>query len=277
MASIKEMSTGKWLFLLIAAFFLSLLMYSVASGVALLLSHPWVHALVCLLASAAMLGLYALCVPRFEGAPSRDLPRRKLLSHTSLGWGVGFAYFTVLALVMALVGVYQVQGLGKDVTGILRAFFFFIVVAVGEEVVFRGVLFRWMDEKWGFPQALIVSALLFGLIHWTNPGGTLWSSIAIAVEAGLLLGAAYKWSGNLWFPIGIHWGWNFSQGNIYGFAVSGQEAGSSLIEAQIQGADWITGGVFGAEASVLSVVLGAILSAVLIARVYAAPGATPRG
>ena len=139
---------------------------------------------------------------------------------------------------------------------------------MGEEIVFRGVLFRWIDEKWGFPWALMVSGLVFGLVHWTNPGGTLWAGIAIAIEAGLLLGAAYKWSGTLWFPIGIHWAWNFSQGNLFGFKVSGQDAGVSLIQAQIEGPDWMTGGVFGAEASVIAVVVGAVVSAWFIYRIY---------
>ena len=144
---------------------------------------------------------------------------------------------------------------------LINAFCYFSLVAVGEEIIFRGVLFRWIDEKWGFWAAIIVSALLFGLIHITNPGGTLWSSVAIAIEAGLMLGAAYKWSGTLWLPIGIHWAWNFSQGNIFGFGVSGQDAGASLFNARIEGSPWITGGSFGAEASVIAVVIGAAVSA----------------
>jgi membrane protease YdiL (CAAX protease family) len=115
---------------------------------------------------------------------------------------------------------------------------------------------------------MVSSAFLFGLVHITNPGGTLWASIAIAIEAGLLLGAAYKWSGTLWLPIGIHWAWNFSQGNLFGFLVSGQEAGESLLQAQIDGADWLTGGAFGAEASVVAVVVGLAVSVWLIWRIY---------
>ena len=141
------------------------------------------------------------------------------------------------------------------------AFCFFSVVAVGEEILFRGVLFRWFDEMWGFAGALIVSALVFGLVHITNDNATWWSSLAIAIEAGLLLGAAYKWSGTLWLPIGIHWAWNFSQGNIFGFEVSGNEAGPSLLHAQVEGPEWITGGAFGAEASVIAVVVGVLMSA----------------
>ena len=112
-----------------------------------------------------------------------------------------------------------------------------------------------------------ISGLVFGLVHITNDNATLWSSIAIALEAGLLLGAAYKWAGSLWFPIGIHWAWNFSQGNIFGFAVSGNDSGASLIQATIDGPQWLTGGAFGAEASVISMVVGLAVTAVFVRRI----------
>ena len=133
-------------------------------------------------------------------------------------------------------------------------------------ILFRGILFRWIDEKWGFVAALVVSAVLFGAMHLGQPGSTWWSSLAIAVEAGLLLGAAYKGSGTLWLPVGIHWSWNFFQGNIFGFAVSGGDAGVSLLQAATSGPDILTGGVFGAEASILTVVLGTLLSVWFILR-----------
>lgn len=140
----------------------------------------------------------------------------------------------------------------------------FFGVAVGEEVIFRGILFRWIDRRWGLTAALIVSALIFGLIHITNDNATLWGAIAIAVEAGLLLGAAYKWSGTLWLPIGIHWAWNYTQGNIFGFAVSGNDAGSSFLRVVADGPDLLTGGAFGAEASLLSVLLGLAFAALFL-------------
>ena len=137
----------------------------------------------------------------------------------------------------------------------IESLFTFLVVAVGEEILFRGIVFRMIDERWGTVVALIVSALIFGFVHITNDNATVWSSIAIAVEAGLLLGAAYKWSGTLWVPIGIHWAWNYFQGPVFGFAVSGNET-RSLITPVIDGPEWLTGGSFGAEASVPAFVLG---------------------
>ena len=267
MAGIKEMSFWKWLGLLLAGFFLATLLYGFG-GMVDLAPHGWIYSAACLAVAAAMVLIYSRFVILFEGAKAKDLPMGKLASHTGLGLGIGLGYFCVVTGIMALAGAYKVTGAGASAVELVSMFCYFAIVAVGEEIMFRGVLFRWLDEKWGFWVAILVSALLFGIIHITNPGGTLWSSIAIAIEAGLLLGAAYKWSGTLWVPIGIHWAWNFSQGNLFGFKVSGQEAGESLLQAQIEGADWLTGGAFGAEASVVAVGVGLLASAWFIYRIY---------
>lgn len=264
---IKQMPVWQWTLLLIAGFVLALLMYGIAGAVELA-PRGGLFCLWCGLLSAGMLLVYALVVKWWEDAPAKDLPMNRLVADTAVGLALGAVTICVVTGVMALAGCYRITGTGAGALDLFYAFCYFAVVAVGEEILFRGVLFRWIDEKWGFPVALGVSALLFGLMHWSNPGGTLWSSVAIAVEAGLLLGAAYKWSGTLWLPIGIHWTWNFVQGNIFGFAVSGNEAGKSLYASSVEGPDWLTGGAFGAEASVIAVVVGAALSAWFIYRIY---------
>ncbi len=266
MSSIKEMPVWKWVLLFILSLFLSLLLYWIG-GIASFAPSGWLQWLFNLLTAAAMLGLYAVFVHWFEGLWPKDLPLGKACPHTAAGMGIGLGYFVVVVGIMMAAGCYRAVGFGAGAREILDAFFMFLVVGVGEEMVFRGVLFRWIDEKWGFVPALVVSALVFGLVHITNDNATWWSSLAIAIEAGLLLGTAYKWSGTLWLPIGIHWSWNFSQGNVFGFEVSGNEAGPSLIHAQVEGPEWITGGAFGAEASVVAVVVGVLASAWFIWRI----------
>ncbi len=256
----------KWQLLLLAGLFLALLMYGFA-GMVDLIPRGWWYAGACLAVSAVMVLLYSRFVCLFENDNAHDLPMDKLCADTGKGLAVGLLYFCVVTGIMALAGCYSIVSVGAPAKELIWTFCYFAVVAVGEEILFRGVLFRWIDEKWGFAWALAISGLVFGLVHWTNPNGTLWAGIAIAIEAGLLLGAAYKWSGTLWFPIGIHWAWNFTQGNIFGFKVSGQDAGVSLIKEHIEGPDWITGGVFGAEASVIAVVVGAAVSAWFIYRI----------
>ena len=147
----------------------------------------------------------------------------------------------------------------------MASFLFFFLVAVFEEIIFRGVLFRMIDDRWNTAVALIISSLVFGAMHLFNPGATLWSAVAIAIEAGLVMGAAYKCSGTLWMPIGIHWAWNYVQGNVLGFAVSGNPVHDKVFTAIISGPDWMTGGIFGAEASVPAVGVGFLLAIILLA------------
>ena len=256
------MSVLKWALLMVASLVLAFVMYALAQWPADAVSIEWIKWPVSVVVSVAMIALYALFVKWFEREPAEDIPLRKLSADTAKGFGVGAGFIIAVVAVMLTTGLCKITSSGTDQTmGIITAFFYFILVAVGEEIIFRGVLFRWIDEKWGFVTALVISAVLFGAMHKGQPNATWWSSLAIAIEAGLMLGAAYKWSGTLWFPIGIHWAWNFFQGNLFGFAVSGSDAGASLFQTTVNGPDILTGGPFGAEASFITVVLGAILSA----------------
>jgi hypothetical protein len=126
-----------------------------------------------------------------------------------------------------------------------------------EETLFRGILFRFLEEGFGSWIALALSALFFGFSHLNNPNATVWSAIAIALEAGVSIGAVYMATRSLWFAMGLHTAWNFLQGTIFGVAVWGIRApADSLFQPLIQGNQWLTGGAFGIEASVIAVVLG---------------------
>jgi len=265
--SIKEMPFWKWALLLLASLILAVLLYGI-STLTTEIGPLWLRGMVTVLVAAAMVGLYALFVKWFEKHPAADVPLNRLAAETGKGVAVGLGVFVLVVGVMMAFGCYRVLATGSNWQAVVSALFMFLIVAVGEEILARGVLFRWIDERWGFWVALMVSALLFGFMHAANDNATVWSSIAISIEAGLLLGVTYKWSGTLWMPIGLHWAWNFAQGNIFGFAVSGGDAGSSLLIPEVAGPEWLTGGAFGAEASVISVVVGAALSAWFIWRIY---------
>ena len=125
-----------------------------------------------------------------------------------------------------------------------------------------------LDTRWNYLIAMVISGLIFGLAHLPNPNATIWSAIAIAIEAGLLLGAAYKVSGTLWFPIGIHWAWNFTEGPLLGFNVSGTSYFGSLLNPTIRGAKIFTGGDFGPETSIITVILGLMLVALFTHKAF---------
>lgn len=257
----------KWLLLLIAGSLLFILAYgfsSIPTALGEAVNMPlWLQALLCVLTSAGVLALYAVWWIWTEKQKAADLPLRRLAGDTAIGFGVGILFFILVTGCIALLGGYRVDSVDWDWNALVKSLFMFLVVAVGEEVLFRGIVFRMIDDRWGTAVGLIASALIFGFVHISNSNATVWSSLAIAVEAGLLLGAAYKWSGTLWVPIGIHWAWNYFQGPIFGFAVSGNGT-PSLITPVIQGSDWLTGGSFGAEASIPAFVLGLALAIVFL-------------
>ena len=109
----------------------------------------------------------------------------------------------------------------------------------------------WLGTWW----ALAITAVFFGAAHLGNPQATIFGAAAIALEAGILLGACYLLTRRLWLAIGLHAAWNFVQGGIFGSDISGTGSGRGLIEARFTGPDLMTGGAMGIEASVVAVVL----------------------
>ena len=256
-----------WILLFIVAAFLSII------GYGLLISgyqgaDYFAHPSLTVVAAAIILGLYALFVRWMERHWPADLSLGRLVPHTLLGILVGFIFMVLVVSTIVAMGYATVTWRGFSVEKQFSVFMMFLAVAVGEEMIFRGVIFRWIDERWNTWVALLISAILFGWMHISNDNATWWSSLAIAVEAGLLLGAAYKWSGSLWVPIGIHWAWNYTQGNIFGLAVSGSDAGETMLTTIVNGPDIITGGAFGPEASIISVILGTFFTIVFLANCY---------
>lgn len=165
----------------------------------------------------------------------------------------GALLFTATMIVLILLGAASVSVSGNG-SALIQAFVGALVAAVMEELLMRGVLFRIVEESLGSWIALALSALVFGALHAFNPGATLTSTMAIALEAGVLLAAVYMYTRTLWMPIGLHLGWNFTEGGIFGASVSGGQA-HGWLASQLRGSDLLTGGAFGPEASLVAVLL----------------------
>jgi membrane protease YdiL (CAAX protease family) len=212
-------------------------------------------------------GLLAVCALLTVVAVTRLIERRKLADiglgvwRFGIDWlkgaGVGAAYLCASVGILAVFGGYRITGVTFAGQALAGGLVLHLLVGVFEETLFRGILFRFLEEGFGSWIALTVTALFFGLSHLNNPHATVWSTIAIALEAGVSIGAAYMATRSLWFAMGLHTAWNFLQGAIFGVAVSGNGAPTdSLFQPLIQGNPWLTGGAFGIEASVIAVVLG---------------------
>jgi len=168
-----------------------------------------------------------------------------------IGIGVGFGLYAASMVVLMIMGIYKIVGY-NPVSFMLTAIPLAVSAAVFEELLFRGVLFRIVEEWLGSWVALFVSSAVFGLVHLMNPAATMTGAIFIAVEAGILLGAAYMLTRRLSMSMGFHTAWNWTQSAVFSGVVSGSDSDPGLIKPVIDGPALLTGGQFGLEASVIA-------------------------
>ncbi len=215
--------------------------------------HSTAGLLVAVLIMAATLLVYAGFVRWIERRSVTELGFKGAAPEFGSGVAVGIALFSLTMLVLFALGQVDIaaaggwQALGYPLLDAL-------IAAVTEEVLMRGVLFRIVEASLGSWIALVFSAALFGALHAFNPGATLTSSIAIALEAGVLLAAVFMFTRRLWMVIGLHTGWNFTEGGLFGASVSGGNA-HGMLTSQFHGPDVLTGGAFGPEASIVAVII----------------------
>jgi uncharacterized protein len=212
-------------------------------------------------ACIALLVIYALLVRGIERRPARELALLRGAPLAVIGVLIGLALFCTVYAILWAMGVARWNGFG-GYHGLFTALIPSMIAAVGEELAIRGGVFRVLEDSLGTLIALLLSAALFGFLHAMNPGATLLSDVAIALEAGILLGVAYAVSRNLWLAIGLHFGWNFTEGGVFGAAVSGDGGGHGIVQVTFSGSDLLTGGKFGPEASVVAV--GVCLAAAFV-------------
>lgn len=206
---------------------------------------------------------YIVLVLVVERRRMRELSLRTLPTYGAAGFLAGFVIFSIVVGLLWLFGSYHVLGINADVNWLPAVLVAGVGAGIGEEIITRGVLFRIVEEGLGTWWALAISAVFFGGAHIFNPSATLWSSAAIAIEAGLLLALVFHVTRTLWACIGLHAAWNITQGTIYGIPVSGTDAKGWLVSSRT-GPDWLSGGTFGAEASVVALVVCTSVSIVLL-------------
>lgn len=238
-----------------------------SQGLALVGDNPWLALVVGLATAVLAVLVYAWVVRRTEHRAVVEVSLEG--AAPGLGWGtlLGVALFGLVIVNLAFLGSYTVHGPGT-VTGAVGLVGFMAVVAATEELMYRGVLFRIIEGWTGTWIALTVTSLLFGLAHLVNPNATLWGALAIAIEAGGLLTAAYVATRKLWLPIGLHLGWNIAGSAIFSTEVSGNNTPLGLLDASTSGPLLITGGEFGPEGSVYSIVFCMVAAAVFIRVAY---------
>ena len=215
-----------------------------------------------LLLTAVVLGAYWAYVRIIERRTATELSGTGAARELALGLALGALLFSATIGILVALGVYQITG-NNGWLIMLASIPGYILTGVLEETLIRGVVFRILEKSLGSWLALGISAAIFGVLHLLNPGATLLNAAAISIEGGVLLAAAFMLTHRLWLCIGIHIAWNFTQGGVFSVAVSGGES-KGLLQSRMIGPDWLTGGKFGAEASVIALVVCAAAGIALI-------------
>ena len=213
--------------------------------------------------SILALGSYWLFYRKYENRVITELSTNGICKKLFAGILTGGGLQTLTILVIYLYGGFKIIAV-NPVSTLIIPFTVAFTVAIMEEVLLRGIVFRITEEKWGSTIALIISGVIFAGLHLVNPHVTLISALCITA-VGVLLGAAYMYYRSLWVPISIHFAWNFTQNGIFGAITSGNEKTSSLLSTQITGPEILTGGGFGPEGSIQAV-LFCLITAVIILR-----------
>jgi membrane protease YdiL (CAAX protease family) len=195
-----------------------------------------------------------------ERRPMKELAWSGALSELGIGCSIGAGLIISVIVILWIFGYYHVIAV-SGAAFVVFPFFNFVFTAVFEELVFRGIIFRIIEKSLGSWLAIILSGLLFGFAHVFEPNANLFSSLAISLMGGVFFSAAYIYTRRLWIVIGIHFAWNFVEGGILGLAISGKN-GKGLLQSEITGSEFISGGSFGPEASIVTILI------VLLAGLY---------
>lgn len=196
-----------------------------------------------------VLGAYWLLVRLGERRAPSELALKAAPIDIFIGLATGVAMFAAVMVIMVASGFYDITYHGP--APVWRGAGLAIESGVLEEVIVRGVVLRLVWRAFGPLVAFVASSLLFGVGHIANPGATLFTTACVAIEAGIMLGSFYALTGRVWVSIGVHTGWNFTQGYLFGARVSGGDFGDSIATSTARSdvPNWLTGGAFGPEAS----------------------------
>jgi membrane protease YdiL (CAAX protease family) len=216
-----------------------------------------------ILASAAVILAYSYFYKKYEKRAITEFSTTGIGKYILIGTLIGVLLQCLTILVIIANDGFEIVSI-NPVSDMIIPFSVAFSVAIFEEILIRGIIFRIVEEKLGSYISLVLTAIIFGALHLLNPNSTLLSGLCVGIEAGFLMGAAYIYARNLWFPIAIHFAWNFMQSGVFGAITSGNEKTSSLLTTKLTGNPLITGGAFGPEGTVQAIVFCVLPAVVLL-------------
>lgn len=199
-----------------------------------------------------------------------ELGRANAIREFGLGSLMGFGLFSFVIAALWLSGLYRVNGIDFVLLSLIGALAGAFVSAFAQELIFRAIIYRISEEWLGTWWAVAVSAILFGLIHLSSAGATIFSALAVALQASVVLAAAYTLTHRLWMALGLHTAWDFANDGIFGVGVAGPSGQSlhGLLQADLNGPSLLTGGALGIEASIITLVVMLIAGIIMLRMAY---------
>jgi CAAX protease family protein len=236
---------------------------SFAAMEAVLPRHTSAHWPNAVAALACGLG-YAAFARWLEHRPLAELGGRGAVAESACGIALGMLLALLTLAPLWGLGLYRIDGPG-DGTRLVAQLPDMLLVAVMEELLIRGIVFRIAEQAWGSRRAFVVSTALFVAAHL--PGEISVLGILVTAAASIAFSAAYQVTGRLWLPIGMHFAWNYLFSAVLSLPVSGHEA-SGWLRGSLTGPEWLTGGAYGIEASAVALLVWTGASVLLLRRAH---------
>lgn len=204
--------------------------------------------------AAIALVVYILLFRTYEKRRIKELSSSAFGKNALTGFITGFVLQSSFIMVMYFTRHYAVLNV-NSFSFVVPAFATAFTAGFVSEILIRGIFFRLLEEKAGTIISLVVVTLLFGLFHLNAPGATALSVSATAIEAGLLLSAAYIYTRSLWFTIFLHFAWDFAEPGIFGAINPGNSIEQSLLTSKVTGSVYVTGGQLGPQNSIEALII----------------------
>ncbi|MBV7537434.1 CPBP family intramembrane metalloprotease [Duganella sp. sic0402] len=215
-----------------------------------------------LLATVLSVAAYRWFVITTEKRQPSELSLHGAARETGIGVALGAALGLTVAGMLAAAGAFTITGSSDSFGFLLKSVPEQIMVAFFEEIMFRAVAFRIVEQRWGTRAALVASMLLFALAHLSNDNVSV-MGIAMTCIASLVFSACYMKTRRVWLPIGAHFAWNSTYDGLFAAPVSGHAA-RGWLQVSTSGPEWLTGGSYGVEASVVTLVVWGVVAVLML-------------
>ncbi|MEO7045845.1 MAG: CPBP family intramembrane glutamic endopeptidase [Ferruginibacter sp.] len=193
-----------------------------------------------------------------------ELSAASFINNAGIGFLIGILLQSLVILIIYLAGTFLIVNI-NSLSALVSPFAFALSAGFVAEIIMIGIVFRLLEEQTGTTMALLIFIVLFAVLHVNLKGATIISVSATAMQAGLMLPAAYVFSRNLWLPIFLHFGWDFAEPGIFGGINPSSSLTHGLLTTKIAGNSLLTGGETGPQDSLSSLLLCLLLGLIFLA------------